>query len=512
MKGARSHYDVLILGADLSAVAAGALLARRGFRVIWVRHDARSARYAWDGLELPRRIENAAVLDTPAWNAIAAELSMPPSIRKRLADDGLAGQIVLPHHRIDIARAPADPLPEFEREFPELRRPMEELLDRIRRCDTELDQALNTEVSWPPDGFFERRATRNALAQSAMRQELIQRDPLGDFPEGHVIRTVMEAPARFALDSDPDRIDGAQLARAWGLLFRNSSFVEGGMDGVLRALSERITQFGGDLRERDLIDQLCVSGGRIEGLRFAISGELIGCGVCISSLEPMNLQALTGRAPDRALLETLAMHEPTYARYTLNVVLASSGIPPAMAHRSFLILDPRRPLSEENLLYVERIGEDPQGRVVLGCHALLPRAVVDEGAIYLERVRRRVLDALREVVPFLDSNLLAVDSPHDGLPLEDRTRGTDTLVPARWNGHAEPMSMVLPRLPDALLGLCALPHHGPLRNLYAVHRHVVPGLGEEGALLTAWNVARKITKSAPEKERLRRELWRKSGN
>ena len=54
MKGARSYYDVLVLGSEIPALSAGALLARRGFRVAWVRHDARPARYPWDALPLRR--------------------------------------------------------------------------------------------------------------------------------------------------------------------------------------------------------------------------------------------------------------------------------------------------------------------------------------------------------------------------------------------------------------------------------------------------------------------------
>jgi hypothetical protein len=209
--------------------------------------------------------------------------------------------------------------------------------------------------------------------------------------------------------------------------------------------------------------------------------------------------------------DQLALAEPVYARYAINLVIGPGGIPAGLAQRAFMVLDSRRPLAEENLLYTELSPADAQGRTVLTAHALLPRAVVDEGASYLARVRRRVVDAIATAVPFLSRNLLAVDSPHDGLDLEDRAQDVTARVAARWSGEPEPMASVMRRWPDAFAGVCGLPMRGPISNLLFVNRAVVPGLGEEGALLAALHAARTITDTDPAKLRLRREVWRKPG-
>jgi hypothetical protein len=506
MKGARSHYDVLVLGADIPALAAGALLARRGFRVAWVRHDPRPRSYRWDDLPLRRAPEASPMLDTPAWQRIAADLSLPAFAPRRVGEGPIA-QVVLPRHRIDIATDPGLLLHEFEREFPELRRPMEELFARVSACRAALDEAFSPEVPWPPDGFFERRAARKAMARA--RGSLSTRELLADFPEGHELRTAMHALARHAMDTDPDALDDVQLARAWGLSLAGMPFPEGGRDAVAQHLADRIAQYGGDLREKERVRRVVVERGRVIGVRFDVTDEALGCAQCITSLDAVDAHRLAEQDIPPAFADRLALAEPVYARYAVNLVLGSGGIPPGLASRALLVLDPRRPLAEENLLYTERSPTDPLGRTVLTAHALLPRAVVDEGAPYLARVRRRVVEAVGRVVPFLSRNLLAVDSPHDGLDLEDRARDLSVRVSARWSGEPEPMTPVLRRSPDTFEGLCGLPIVGPIRNLWFVNRAVIPGLGEEGALLAALRTAEWITRTDPAKLRLRREVWQK---
>jgi phytoene dehydrogenase-like protein len=507
MKGARSHYDVLVLGSEIPALSAGALLARRGFRVAWVRHDPRPRSYTWDDLPLRRAPEASPMLDTPAWQRIASDLSLPSLTPRRATAEAPIAQIVMRRHRIDLPGDPSLLLDEFEREFPELRRPMEELFARISQTRAALDEALSPDAPWPPDGFFERRAVRKAMHRA--RAALSVRELLADFPEGHVLRTAIHALARHFVDTDPDALEDAQIARAWGTSLAGMPVPEGGREALAQQLADRIAQYGGDIRARERVRHVVVERGRVVGVRFDVTDEALGCAQCITSLDASEALRLADFEPPPSFADQLALAEPVYARYAVNLVLGSGGIPPGLAARAFLVLDPRRPLAEENLLYTELSPTDPLGRTVLTAHALLPRAVVDEGATYLARVRRRVVEAVERVIPFLSRNLLAVDSPHDGLDLEDRARDVTIRVAARWSGEPEPMTPVLRRLPDAFEGLCGLPIVGPLRNLWFVNRSVIPGLGEEGSLLAALRTVNLITRTDPAKLRLRREVWQK---
>jgi hypothetical protein len=118
-----------------------------------------------------------------------------------------------------------------------------------------------------------------------------------------------------------------------------------------------------------------------------------------------------------------------------------------------------------------------------------------------------VLSALGAVMPFLDRNLLAIDSPHDGLPPDVRDSGAKP--EATWRPSAESMAVLASREQGAFLGVCGVPSRTDVRGLIVTGTQTVPGLGEEGEMLSALSVARIVTRTDRTKERLRRELWSK---
>jgi phytoene dehydrogenase-like protein len=510
MQGARSHYDVIVLGAEIAALAAGALLARRGFRVAWVRHNAPTQSYTWGGHTLYRSRGAMPFLQTPAWSAIANELAIQTALRRITPVDECVTQVIMPRARLDIRTDEAEVLSEFAREFPELSRPIEEWFARVRELNVEMDRAFEPGVAWPPEGFFQRRATTKKLREIREFERWKERDLLGDFPDEHPFRVAIQSLARLHASADPDTLDALQLARAWGLAFRGMPEIEGGTDRLVELLAERITQFGGVLRERERVDQVLTDRGRVSGLRFAVTDEVIGCSSLITSLAPEALFSLARTEASAAMLTALADAEPTYARYCVNFVVRSDAIPIGLAKRAHIVLDASRPLSEENLLYLEHSPNQARDTTTVAVFALLPRAVVDEGPAYLVRVRRRLRATLQTILPFFDEALLAIDSPFDGLDLELPQQEMSERVEARWNGEAEPMPIVPRRVRHSFGEWCAVPLRGSIDNVYWLGPLVVPGLNTEGELLAAMHLVETLTQADPSKARLRREIWKKS--
>ena len=387
---------------------------------------------------------------------------------------------------------------------------MEDWFARVDSLNVALDRALVPGEAWPPEGFFQRRATMKKLREVPEFQEWQERDFLGDFSADHPFRTVINGVARMGVQSDPDAMDALQLARAWGLVLRGMPSLEGGRDKLIAVLGERIVQFGGVLRDRERVSEIIVERGRAVGVRLAVTDEVVGCSIVISSLPPESILALARTEVPPAVLDLMASAAPVYSRYCLNLVVRTQAVPPGFAARSFVVLDPPRPLAEENLLYIESFQNAGTNTTTLTVHALLPRAVVDEGSAYLSRVRRRTMRALEPVFPFMRQDLIALDSPHDGLDLDATLEELTIRVDARWNGEAEPMEPVFRRVPDAFAQWCAIPVRSAIEHLYWLGLGSVPGLGDEGALLAAFHLADVLTRADPAKARLRRELWRKS--
>jgi hypothetical protein len=506
---AKSFYDVVVVGGSLGALATGALLARRGFRVAWIRHDDRPAAYTYEGATLLRRAAALPFVDAPAFRRLMAELALLPVVRRKLITPDPLFQVVLPDHRVDVRAGTEALLTELSREFPEITRAMEEFYAGTARAMGELDAIFGADVQWPPEGFFERREAARAAAGNPFGRRGNVGDPLGDFPAGHPFRTFVMAQARFASNLDPDAMTPLRLVRAHGAAIRGAAFHEGGRDALQRFLEEKILQHGGDVRPRDRVARIETHRGRVRAVDIATSEERLGCSFVVTSLDLAGALRLAEHSPSRATTERLLARAPRYYRYVLNAIVRAEGVPPGMGARVFGVADRARPLAEENLLYIESSPPDGDGRVVLTITALLTRSGVEEGEGYLRRQRPRMLRALGEIVPFLDRNLLAIDSPHDGLPLEDVARGTTVTLKERWRGEPEPMAVLEAPDPEGFLGVCAAQLRTEIKGLLLVGPQVVAGLGEEGEFMSALGAARIVTRSDRSKEKLRRELWSK---
>ena len=496
MSAPRSSFDVVVVGLSVGALAAGALLARRGFRVAVLGHHARPFRYEREGHALYRDLGAVTAHESPAFRRVFAELGLLPAVRRRLAPLDPAWQVVLPRHRIDVPLARVVRVTEVRREFPEVTRAVEEFYDALDAVEPDLDALLDADLTWPPDGVWERRRAR-ALADAVSPRP--GSDPFAAFATDHPFRAFVDAQVRFAGTGDPDRIDPLRRVRAHAVA--RAAMLDGDeRDGITRALLEKVLQHGGEVRLRDAAGRIVQRRGRAVGVELSGIEEQLGAEWILAGIDTTEVRRLL-RDPDapppRGGLEGRVRSH----RYVLNVVVHRDALPVGMARRVFAVMDLARPLAEENLLAIEVApGDGPEA--TLRVAALLPRALVEAGETLIRRVRARVLGALGRVVPFVAQHVLWVESPHDGL--SPTGPGGAVVGPAV---AAEPMEALHELPASPLLGVCGAPLRGDVDRLLLPGRHALPGFGLEGELLSALSAARVITRSDPSKERLRVELW-----
>jgi hypothetical protein len=150
-----------------------------------------------------------------------------------------------------------------------------------------------------------------------------------------------------------------------------------------------------------------------------------------------------------------------------------------------------------------------------GTQRLVCEALLSDATPRLAKAREAVIATLAAQLPFLERHVLVCDSPHDGRPLWDFRSGRrierDRVLLRASGGSVEAEPMV-PRYRVAgaeLYGLAAEPLRSPLEGAFLCGRSVLPTLGQEGELLAATSVARIITRTDGQKERMRREMWSK---
>jgi phytoene dehydrogenase-like protein len=507
------HYDVVVLGAGLGALTAAALLARRSWRVLVLGHGWRRPTYTYDGLTLARRPFSFLSASSPAWGRVLVELAQTQTFRRRLASLDPMLQVLSPDARLDLPPDTQLFAREIDREFPAVRRVVDDLYTELARTNAAADAAFERDAVFPPGSFWERRETARVMATLPHTDG--ERDLLAEFPREHAFRSVVTTPARFAGDL-ADELPPFALARLHGAWTRGVGHLAGGEDELADFLLERVRAHGGDTRLKDRASAVVHKGGKVRGVHIDGDESPVGVTFVVSDLPTPALLELSPDLPvsQERGAEVVGVAE---SRFVLSLVVRPAGVPRSLATESFLL--PGRGA----VVHLQRASVASPETALLLAESILPAGAS------LARAREDVLATIFAFLPFVERHLLLCDSPHDGRPLWDFRNATPadpSIGPAAWRlraesvdrarlrgtgGSLEPEAMV-PRFrvsAPQLGGLAGEPLRAPLGNVFVCGRSALPGLGQEGELLAAWGVARIITRTDRRKEKMLREMWSK---
>lgn len=501
-----SYYDVVVLGTDLAPLACSALLAKRGFRVLVLGQGVPSPTYSLGPFVLPRRAFRYVLGKTPVARRVFLELGLHQSLRRLTHPVNPAFQVALSGHRFDVPHDDATLGSEMEREFPEVKRPIDDFHRRVTRLGERFDAMFERDLVFPPDTFLERQRVMRARKALELPRDFAEQDVLGEFPDEHPFRIAAQLPARFEGEIDPEQISPLRILRLYGNCRHGALRFEGELPALRELLLQKIRTHSGHVREAERADEIFVQRGHVSGVRLFGSGEDVSCGFVVAGIDVAQLLRLL---PERGAFEGLfeRVGEPLlrHYRYTLNVVIHSRGVPAGLG-RDLYAVRTRSTGQNPRELCVRSEPLDGQ-HSLLSVETLLPSRRVEDEQGYVQTVRADLLQGLGELVPFLREHTVLVDSPHDGLPPDGAHSQLDaTSLMRRGPGTMSPVYSYPVLSP---LGLCALPIRTPLGRLLFCNSQVVPGLGSEGALLSACSAARVVSWADRGKAWMRRRLWTK---
>jgi hypothetical protein len=461
---------VVVLGPDLGATVAGAVLAHRGFRVLLAGAPTEE-RYAVGPYMLPRAPAVLVGLESPSLKRLTAELNLVQLLRRRLEPNRPAYQLILPDARLD---ADADWVREVARESPDAVGPLEQVNLRLREVSSLVESILAQDLILPADGFWDRRDATRVGA----RLPADDGDPQSDLPAGHPLRALSGLPAAFGADLAP--LGQIPMARLADLHRQGTHRLDGGRQALRALLVDRLRTHSGEVRPELVPLAIQTKRGKISAVLFEGAEGTVNCSHVLCGLPAARVADMLDEKPPKRLVEAAAL-APAYHRYLLHLVAPLDALPDALARLAFAVDDPNAPLTDGNALCLHNT--DGYGQhAVLSVEAL----VSDTAPTHLAEVRRKIRAHLNRFLPYVDRHLLLVHSPHDGLPAQGEDRETPTLPPP------VPLDPVWRIPPPRPLGFCGLPHQTGVKNLLLCSRQVLPGLGLEGELHAGWCAARLV--------------------
>ena len=476
----RHVYDVIVVGSQLGGTLAGALLAKRGLRVLHVEHDGMGAGYEKNGYTLPY-----APFVTPAFKTMPqveeafSELGLASWVQRTMKPQEPALQVITAQHRLDFHSDPAIRQNELTRELGE---------EGVQRATT-ISQAISqVELS---DPFFKEKPTlpSTGILESFQLNRLIAR------------HEKLKVGSALAPDLFPDRLlrqllpfisyavpstQPLPLARTLSQVLRMPHHFPGGREGLREALGKKLTESGGDLLGRhgsgaSVVENFHFEGGRVAGIKLMQSDIIYRGQWIIGATDAGALRRLVpNKKKHRRLLEALDSATVQQFLYTVNWVLPERAIPRGMGELVLLEtgengLDPlllqTRPIQQADAPF------QPDTRVV-SAGVFVPALVRELGEEHFKELTRRIESHLERLMPFARAHLIVASSPYLDV---GGVRGS------RFLPHP-----LLETEASSVLGVTGISMKTPSKNLLIASREVLPGLGLEGEFYTGIRAARRV--------------------
>src|SRR3954471_11450101 len=268
-----NFYDVIVCGGEIAGLFAGALLARRGFRVMVLGHEPWSAAFDVDGMTLSAAPALLPPLDEPPIARVLKELDVTAHMKRKTAIADPAFRLLLPGQHLDVMQDRAAQDRELGRAFGAAAGSVGAVIARLRDAARLLDPIFASAITLPPNGFWERREVgrlRSLLPKSTT-------DLFAPLPAEHPFRAMASLPAVHGAAFVAHDIGPISEARAFEVARRGQYSFEGGLAGLQALLLARLEMFGADRRERLTPIEIVVRRGRVAGVRVHPRDETIGC-------------------------------------------------------------------------------------------------------------------------------------------------------------------------------------------------------------------------------------------
>ncbi len=501
-------YDVCIVGSQLGGVVAGALLARRGLRVLHVAHGELGPGYVDHGYALPWG--PAAVPSPrhmPAAEAVLAELGLATDVNRALEPSDPDLQLLLPRHRVDVSRDPGVLRAELRREWPAEAEALEAAVGQISAHYDVSGFFLKAAPPLPPDGLTEKLAVRRALKQAqaapnAPREPVGRRSVLAEL-EAHELVASLRTTARFLTYRDGP-ISPFSEVRLLGGALRGTHRLAAGQGALRELIRRRIVESRGELKggpgEPAVVRAMDVDAGRIAAVHLADSPDTCVARAYVLAADSAAVRGLlTAEAAGSRAARVLGQIAPRRRLFSVNLVVKQDALPPALGDNVVALRDPAGGDGIENAVFLQilparRDSKKGAGEVVTDERVICASAFIPADAASrdeLSAAAARIREAVADAIPFFERHLVNESAPVLNAP-PHLQEGVRMLSQPLYETDL-----------DGTLGITGLPVRAPWKNAFFAGREVVPGLGLEGEFFAGIQAAGHVAAALGRKDVLK---------
>jgi phytoene dehydrogenase-like protein len=456
---ARHVYDAIVLGGQVGAALAAALLSRRGRKVLLVPQDGLGARYEHQGFRFSHGPSLTAPLDAlPLLARVASELSVGPRLEALVRQPAL--QLLQPGEWFELRGGDKERAVELKRALGAGADAFSLQVARAVTGARASDAFLEAGLDFPPEGMLARwRLTRQLPRFTGLSTPC----PL---PADAFLRTLLPFVTQV------DRASPMAEARGLGHVLAGPSALEGGREALYQLLAERAFELGADVVGPDeRVEELVVQGASAVGVRLRNLGatyraQALIAGCDLEVLAPLAAEARRG--PARRALGRLTSATSVL---TVHSVLPALGLPPGLGTLALV------PADGPGSLLVEVSGAT---RVAAGLPSAAPLRTLTVSTVISTAPRpteasvrtavASVWKALEAVLPFTRAHVQV-----ESIPMLHAPAVTGLGEP--WPLFSTP--------PDSWFGLTGHLTQPTWGHLLLASRQVFPGLGLEGEVLAA---------------------------
>ncbi len=485
----QSWYHIVVVGTELAGLMYASLAARAGYRVAVIGQGMPSNTYRHEGFTFLREPERFCGFGTsPAVAQVMNELSLHIEMKSRPQPIDPTLQYILPRQRVSLFNHRRHWEREVDRELPGMLEPLDGFDQWCLEVTKASDAAVAADMSLPPMGIRAKTNYRRLTHDFEHLMAARERDVLHPYMKDPTLRTLTMAPLSHLSGLLTEPLSPVSVARAWTHMRGGLCRIPGGLDGLKQIFLRKIREQSSVYRPDVVVDQLTVKRGKATSAVLADRGEEIGCELVVGNMEPRRFLQLIPRDQRSDSFHTqLAGLQPAGWRFTLNLGVDPRVIPLGLAEEALIVTDPRQRLRGENNLWLSRPGSDATpgsdhrpGPGVLQVTSLLESRGAAPTIGAARRLVDRSLDAVRQVIPWLDDHLKCVHAP---AMIRDPEHGRPTLD----MHHLVPvMGRALPQT----LGASPFPSQTAYRNILLGGDLLFSGFGFEGTCLAALQTLR----------------------